>query len=187
MADPSTSFDFNADWGACRLSRTALFTGRSNVRNARILKTENEETASTVVRGPPSYRRLFVTGAFLDVFGDETATALLATEAGKLQTHVFDIRLGTVLVASIALIASVIGIGSRWSLLGLSLGVVLIGVWLGRRRIRAADEYAAEQVRQTTVADALTEYADVHALEPARRRIPNPHTIKVALGDRIVP
>ena len=54
-----------------------------------------------------------------------------------------------------------------------------------RRRIRAADEYAAQQVGRTTVADALTEYADVHALKPTRRRIPNPFSIKVALGDRI--
>jgi len=63
--------------------------------------------------------------------------------------------------------------------------VVLIGFWLARRRIRAADEYAAEQVGRTTVADALTEYADVHALEPTQRRVPNPLSIKVALGDRI--
>ncbi|PHQ38926.1 peptidase, partial [Halorubrum persicum] len=41
-----------------------------NVRDIRILETENEETASTVVRGPPNYRRLFVTSTFLDVFDD---------------------------------------------------------------------------------------------------------------------
>ena len=169
---------------ADRLEQLRSRAGLS-VRDARILDTENEETASTIVRGPPNYRRLFVTSTFLDVFDDETATALLAIEAGKLRTHVFEIRLGTVLVASIALIASVIGIGPQWPLLGLSLGVVLIGFWLARRRIRAADEYAAEQAGRTTVADALTEYADVHALEPTRRRVPNPLSIKVALGDRI--
>lgn len=156
-----------------------------NVRDARILETENEETASIFLRGPPNYRRLFVTSTFLDVFDDETATALLAIEAVKLQMHVLEIRLGTVLVASISLIASVIGIGPQWPLLGLSLGVVLIGFGLSRQRIRAADEYAAEQVGRTTVADALIEYADVHALEPPQRRVPNPLSVKVALGDRI--
>ena len=88
-------------------------------------------------------------------------------------------------MAGIALIASVLGIGPRWPLLGLTLGAVFVGFWLARRQIRAADEYAAQQVGRTTVADALTEYADVHALKPTRRRIPNPFSIKVALGDRI--
>ena len=155
------------------------------VRDVRILDTENEETAETLVRGPPNYRRLFVTSTFLDVFDDEAASALLAIEAGKLRAHVFEVRVGTVLVAGIALIASVTDIGPRWPLLGLSLGSVLVGFWLSQRRIRAADEYAAEQVGRTTVADALGEYAEVHALEPTRRRIPNPLSIKVALGDRI--
>ncbi|UWG47564.1 Zn-dependent protease with chaperone function [Halanaeroarchaeum sp. HSR-CO] len=67
--------------------------------------------ADSFVRGPPTYRRLFVTSTFLDAFDDGTATALLAIEAGKLRTHVFKVRVGTVLVAGIVLIASVIGNG----------------------------------------------------------------------------
>jgi len=169
---------------ADRVERLCDRAGLS-VRDVRILDTENEETADSLVRGPPNYRRLFVTSTFLNAFDDETATALLAVEAGQLRAHVFEIRVGTVLVAGIALIASVLGIGPRWPLLGLALGSVLVGFWLARRRIRAADEYAAQQVGRTTVADALTEYADVHALKPTRRRIPNPFSINVALGDRI--
>ncbi|MFC6875400.1 peptidase [Halobellus marinus] len=169
---------------ADRLARLCDRAGLT-VRDVRILDTENEETAQTLVRGPPTYRRLFVTSTFLDAFDDETATALLAIEAGQLRTYVFEVRVGTVLVAGIVLIASVIGIGPRWPLLGLALGSILVGFWLSQRRIRTADEYAAEQVGRTTVADALGEYADVHALEPTRRRIPNPLSIKVALGDRI--
>ncbi|WP_049987138.1 peptidase [Halobellus rufus] len=156
-----------------------------DVRDVRILDTENEETADTLVRGPPTYRRLFVTSTFLDAFDDETATALLAIEAGRLRAYVFEVRVGTVLVGGLALIASVIGIGPQWPLLGFALGATLAGFWLARQRIRAADEYAAEQVGRTTVADALAEYADVHALEPTRRLIPNPLSVKVALGDRI--
>ncbi|MFA1611796.1 peptidase [Halobellus rubicundus] len=155
------------------------------VRDVRLLDTENEERAETLVRGPPTYRRLFVTSTFLDAFDDETAAALLAIEAGKLRTHVFEIRVGTVLVAGISLTASVSGIGPRWPLLGLALGSIVVGFWLARRQIRAADEYAAEQVGRVTVADALSEYADAHTLEPTRRRIPNPLSVKVALGDRI--
>ena len=88
-------------------------------------------------------------------------------------------------MAGIALIASVIGIGPQWPLLGFTLGTMLVGFWLARHQIRAADDYAAQQVGRMTVADALTEYADVHALEPTRRRILNPLSITVALGDRI--
>jgi len=156
-----------------------------SVRDTRILDTENEETASIVVRGPPNYRRLFVTSTFLNAFDDETATALLAIEAGRLRAQVFEIKIGAVLAGGISLIASVIGIGPRWPLLGASLGSILIGFWLAQHRIRAADDYAAEQVGQTAVTDALHEYADVHALEPTRRRIPNPLSVMVPLGDRI--
>jgi len=156
-----------------------------DVRNSRILDTDDEETANSLVRGPPNYRRLFLTSTFLDVFDDETAAALLAIEAGRLETHVFEIRVSTVVVGGIALIASLTGVGPRWPLLGLSIGVVLIGFWLSRRQIRAADEYAVEQVDTATLADALTRYADFHAIEPTRRRVPNPLSANVSLGDRI--
>ncbi|MFC7174937.1 peptidase [Haloplanus litoreus] len=169
---------------ADRVERLCDRAGLS-VRDVRILDTENEETADSLVRGPPTYRRLFVTSTFLDAFDDDTATALLAVEAGKLRIHVFEVRVVSVLVGGIALIASVIGTGPQWPLLGVALASVLVGFSLSQRRIRAADEYAAEQVGRATVADALTEYAEVHALEPTRRRIPNPLSIRVALGDRI--
>jgi len=169
---------------AARVDRLRSRAGL-RVRDVRILDTENEATASTIVRGPPNYRRLFVTSTFLDAFDDETATALLAIEAGRLRTHVFESRIGTVLVAGVALIASVIGRGPRWPLFGLAAGVLLTGFWLTRRRLRAADDYAAERVGKTTVTDALYDYAETHALEPTRRRIPNPLSVTVALGDRI--
>lgn len=156
-----------------------------NVRDVRILDTENEETADSPVRGPPNYGRLFVTSTFLDAFDDETATALLAIKAGHLRAHVFEVRVGTVLVAGTALVASVTGLELRRPLLGLTLGTILVGFWPARHRIRTADEYAADRVGRTTVADALTEYADVHTLEPTRRRIPSPLSIKIVLGDRI--
>lgn len=156
-----------------------------DVRDVRVLDTDDEETANSLVRGPPNYRRLFLTSTFLEVFDDETAAALLAIEAGRLDTHVFELRVSTVIVAGVALIASLIGIGSRWLLLGLSVGVLLFGFWLSWRQIRAADEYAAERVGVSALSDALDRYADVHALEPTRRRFPNPLSVNVALGDRI--
>lgn len=120
----------------------------------------------------------------MDVFEDKTATALLAIEAGRIDTHVFEIRVSTVIVAGIALIASLTGNGSRWSFLGLSIVVLLVGFWLSRRQIRAADEYAAERVGDFELSDALNRYADVHVIEPSRRQFPNPLSVNVPLGDR---
>jgi len=167
-----------------RLSTLRTHAGL-DVRDVLVLNTDDEETANTLVRGPPGYRRLFVTSTFLDAFDDEIATSLLAIEAGRLRSNVFEIRVSTVLVAGVALIASVTGMGPRWLLLGASFGVLLVGFWASRRGIRTADEYAAERVSASTVAEALDRYAEIHAMEPSRRRIPNPLSVNVALGDRI--
>jgi STE24 endopeptidase len=156
-----------------------------DVRDALVLDTDDEETADSLVRGPPGYRRLFVTSTFLDAFDDETATGLLAIEAGRLRSNVFEIRVSTVLVAGVALVASVSGAGPRWPTLGLSVGALVVGFWASRRGIRAADEYAAGRVGASTVAEALARYAESHAMEPSRRRLPNPLSVNVALGDRI--
>jgi STE24 endopeptidase len=155
------------------------------VRDVLVIDTDDEETASTLVRGPPGYRRLFVTSTFLEAFDDRTAAALLAVEAGRLRSCVFETRVGTVLVAGTALVAAVTGVGPRWPVLGVSFGALLVGFWLSRRGVRAADEYAAERVGATTVAEALDRYAERHAMEPSRRRVPNPLSVNVALGDRI--
>jgi STE24 endopeptidase len=156
-----------------------------DVRDVRVLDTDDEETATTLVRGPPGYRRLFVTSTFLDALDDDCAAALLAVEAGRLRARVFELRVATAVVAGVALVASVTGVGPRWPLLGLSVGALLPGFWLSRRGVRAADEYAADRVGASTLADALERYADVHSMEPTRRRLPNPLSVNVALGDRI--
>jgi STE24 endopeptidase len=164
---------------------TLCTTAGLEVRDIRILETDAEETATTLVRGFPGYRRLFVTSTFLDRFDDETAEALLAINAGRLQSHVLLIRTVTVLVGGLLLVASVTGVGPQWPLLGLSTGTILVGFWLSRRQIQAADSYAADRVGYQAVIDALERFAEIHALEPTRRRIPNPLSVNVALGDRL--
>jgi hypothetical protein len=64
-------------------------------------------------------------------------------------------------------------------------GVVLGGFWACRRAVRAAEDDAAAQVGADTVADAIERYAAVHAMEPPRRRVPNPLSANVAFCDRI--
>lgn len=156
-----------------------------DVRDVVLLDTDAAETANALVRGPPNYRRLFVTSTFLDRFEDTTASALLAIRSGRLRSHVLTIRQGTAIGGGLFLLAVVTGMGPRWALLGFAIGLVLVGCWASRRGIRMGDDYAAEQLDTATVADALERYAEVHALEPTRRRIPNPLSVNVALGDRI--
>jgi len=155
------------------------------VRDTLVLDTDDEETAAAYVRGPPGYRRLFVTTTFLDRFDDGTAAALLAVQAGRVRTRLLVRRAGSAALASVPLVAAVAGWGPRWPLLGSAVGVVLVGFWLARRGVRAADDVAAETVGGDAVADAFERYAEVHALEPTRRRVPNPLSVNVALGDRI--
>jgi len=156
-----------------------------DVRDVRVLDTADEETAEVVVRGPPGYGRLFVASTFLERFDDRVATALLAVQAGRVRSRVLVRRTATVVVAAGPLVAAVTGDGPRWLLLGLAAVAVVVGLRLTRSGIHAADAYAAEQVGATAVADALERYADVHGMEPARRRIPNPLSVSVPLGDRI--
>lgn len=155
------------------------------VRDARVLETDSEETASATVRGPPGYRRLFVTSTFLDALDDETAAALLAIQAGRLRARVLARTVGTVLVAAVPLFVLFEDVGPALPLLGASVAAVLVGLWLTRRGVRAADDVAAERVGSDAVADALERYAAVHEMEPSRRRIPNPLSRTPALGDRI--
>ncbi|WP_251341804.1 peptidase [Haloplanus halophilus] len=156
-----------------------------DVRDVRVLDTDDEETATVHVRGPPGYRRLFVTTTFLDRFDDDTAAALLAVEAGRIEAHVLPARAGSVVAAAVPLVASVAGRGPRWVLLGAAFVALGVGFGLCRRGVRAADDHAAARVGADAVADALERYADVHGMEPTRRRVPNPLSINVALGDRI--
>lgn len=156
-----------------------------DVRDVRILDTDDEETADSLVRGPPSYRRLFVTSTFLDRFDDDTAAALLAITAGRLRAHLLALRVVSGVVAGLGLVASFTGVGPRWSLLGVALVAVGVGTGLSRRAIRAADADAADRVGAAAVATALDRYAETHALETTHRRLPNPLSWRVALGDRI--
>lgn len=155
------------------------------VRDVRVFDTEQERTANMTVRGVPGYRRLFVTSTFLDTFDDETATALLAVQAGRQQARVLARVVGGLLIALVPLFVALADIGPLWPLAGASLGLIVASLWVTRRGVRAADEYAAERVGPGAVADALKRYADVHDMEPSRRRLANPFSKSPPLGNRI--
>jgi STE24 endopeptidase len=155
------------------------------VRDVRVLDTEQERTANVTVRGVPGYRRLFVTSTFLDVFDDETATALLAVQAGRQHARVLARVIGGLLIALVPLFVALANIGPLWPLVGASLGLIIVSLWVTRRGVRVADDYAAERVGPGAVADALERYASVHDMEPSRRRLANPFSKSPPLGNRI--
>ena len=155
------------------------------VRDVLFLETEDQQTASTLVRGPPGYRRLFVTTTFLDVFDDQTARALLAVESARLQTYALEVRIASIAGGGIALVVSLAVDQFRWVAFGVALAVVLVGFWAARREMRRGDDLAADRVGAADLAAALRAYADVHSMDPPRRRVPNPLSATVPLGDRI--
>ncbi|ESP87900.1 hypothetical protein [Candidatus Halobonum tyrrellensis] len=155
-----------------------------SVRDARVFETDGAETASALVRGAASHRRLFVTDAFFDAYDDDTATALLAVQAGRTRSRVIARRLGAVLASAAALLFA-LSPGPLWPLVGAAVVVLLAGLWVARRGVAAADDYAAERVGADAVVAAFERYAEFHAMEPSRRRVPNPLSATVPLGDRI--
>ena len=155
------------------------------VRDVRVLDTEQEGTASVIVRGAPGYRRLFVTSTFLNVFDDEMATALLAVQAGRQEARVRARLIGGLLLALVPVFVALADIGPLWPLVGASLGLIIVSLWVTRRGVWAADDYAVKRVGPDAVADALEQYADVHDMEPPRRRLANPFSKSPPLGNRI--
>ena len=155
------------------------------VRDVRILDTEQEGTANVTVRGAPGYRRLFVTSTFLDMFDDETATALFAVQAGRQDARVLARVISGLLIALVPVFVALADIGPLWPLVGVSLGLVALSLWITRRGVRVADDHAAKHVGPDAVADALERYADVHDMEPPRRRLANPFSKSPPLGNRI--
>lgn len=156
-----------------------------DVRDTRLLDRDAEGTAELVVRGVGPTRRLFVSSRFREVFDDGTATALLAVQAGRVRARRLPKFAGT---AGLALVAATAGLdtdGLFWASFGAAVGLLLAACWVGRRTLRAADDYAADAVGPDRVADALRRYATVHDLDPTRRRFPNPLSPRVPLGDRI--
>lgn len=150
-----------------------------------VIATDDERTATALVRGPPPRRRLFVTTTFLDEYDDETAAALLAIRTGRLRYRLLEIRIATVLLVGLLLIAALTGVGPAVPLLVAAVVVLLVGLQLSRRGFRAADAYAADRLGAPTVSAALQRHADVHSIEPTRRRVPNPLAVNVPLGDRL--
>ncbi len=152
------------------------------VRDVRVLDTEQEGTAN-VIASSPGLRRLFVT--------NYVPRRVAVRGTGPARSSSGRRRPACVLDSSVAC-------SSRWSRCSRRwLTSARVAPcrresrtarrhpWVTRRGVRAADDYAAEGVGPDTVADALERYADVHDMEPPRRRLANPFSKSPPLGNRI--
>lgn len=167
-----------------RLDRLNQQAGLS-AHDVQVIDTDDEETATAFVRGPPGFRRLFVTSTFLDQFDDETATSLLAIRAGRQRSHVLLTRVGMVVVTGLLLVALVTDIGPWFPLSVAVIATLVVGSWLSRRGIRSADDYAIRRTGPEAVVDAIERYAEVHGIESSHRNLPNPFAVNIPLGDRL--
>ncbi|WP_435063319.1 M48 family metalloprotease [Halobaculum sp. EA56] len=181
----STERPAGDDAGRVDRLRERAGLGEDVVRDVRVLDTDDEETANAFVRGLGPTRRLFVTSTFLDAFDDADAAALLAVRAGRVRSRALARRTGAVVAAALPLLAAVGAGGPTGPLVVASAAALVGGLWYARRGVVAADDHAAALCGAGAVADALDRYAEVHAMEPSRRRLPNPLSPNVPLGDRI--
>ncbi|WP_265111882.1 hypothetical protein [Halosolutus halophilus] len=131
------------------------------------------------VRGPPSYRWLFVTGKLHEEASKETYRALLAVLAGMEQRHVREFDVTTLLAIVTALTLGIPAIAVGVLPYGSSVGqfVVLVAVTtgfiigrltIGRRLVFEADRIAADTTSPKHVREALEWLLEADVEPPSR-------------------
>ena len=153
--------------------------------NVRIVETVGEASVEVSVRGPPSYKILFVTDYVLTDLDEEIARALLAAEAGRQAVYYAEYRAVTA--------AAVVGLGATAlgglvpftdGMLVLAVGALVLfagGRWLQYR----ADARAAEVVGAEQLADAFETVADLHEKELETSGWGGYLEVQPKLGDRV--
>lgn len=136
------------------------------------------------VRGPPGRRVLFLTPGVFDL-DDETATALLAAEAGRLATYYNEFR-AVATAAVLALLAAVVTTLVPFEAGFTALAAVgFVAFWAGRRVQYAADARAADRVGADALADAFERAAALRGVEPETGTWRTWFEVQPPLGDRI--
>ncbi|WP_280537794.1 peptidase [Halopenitus sp. POP-27] len=137
------------------------------------------------VRGPPGRRVLFVSEAVLSSLEEDTAVALLAAEAGRVETRYTEVRaFGIAGVTTIlaAIVTTLVPFDAGFTALAV---VGVVSLWAGRRVQYAADERAADRVGASRVADAFEQMADRRGVVPERGDWRTWFEVQPPLGDRI--
>lgn len=160
-------------------------TAGLDVERVAIVETTGEASVDVAVRGPPRRRVLFVTDYVLDELPEEHAVALLAAEAGRVDTYYAEFRavaVAAVLTVLAAIVTTLVPFDSGFLWLA-ALG--LASFWAGRRVQYEADERAAERVGGDRVADAFEHVADLRGVEPKTGDWRTWFEVQPPLGDRI--
>jgi hypothetical protein len=114
-------------------------------RGLLVRETRGSEQAAALLRGLPGRRSLLVTDHFLDAYDDETAAALLASNAARAERYHVELKVAPVLAVVFAALLTLRGSTPWWTLLAAALTAVPLYAW-GYRRVYAADAAAADRV-----------------------------------------
>jgi len=142
-------------------------------------------TIDVGVKGPPGRRVLFVTDDVLDVLDEDVAVALLAAEAGRLETYYNEFRAVAVAVV-VAIVAAILTTIVPFEPGFTALAVIgFVSFWVGRRVQYAADARAAERVGAESLADAFARVAELQGIIPETGTWRTWFEVQPPLGDRI--
>jgi hypothetical protein len=126
-----------------------------------VRETRGSEQASALLRGPPGRRTLLVTDHFLAAYDDETAVALLASNAASARRYHLEQRIAPVVAGILSLLLVLDGTAPWWSPLGVLLAAVPL-YWWGYRRVYAADAAAADRVGADQLLAAIDRAREVN-------------------------
>jgi Zn-dependent protease with chaperone function len=142
-------------------------------------------TLDVGVRGPPGRRVLFVTEDVLAVLDADVAAALLAAEAGRLETYYNEFR-AVAIAAVVAILATIVTTLVPFEAGFTALAAIgFVSFWVGRRVQYAADARAAESVGAVALADAFGRAATLQGVVPETGTWRTWFEVQPPLGDRI--
>jgi len=142
-------------------------------------------TIDVGVKGPPGRRVLFVAEDVLAVLDEDVTAALLAAEAGRLETYYTEFRAVAVAVV-VAILATVVTTLVPFEAGFSALAAVgFVSFWVGRRVQYAADARAAERVGPEALADAFERVAALQGVTPETGTWRTWFEVQPPLGDRI--
>ncbi|WP_135827640.1 M48 family metalloprotease [Halorussus halobius] len=160
-------------------------------RTVRVLDLDSNSVATATLAGLPGHRRLLVTTDLLADLDDRYAAAVVASETGRANHYYREAKFAVLF----AVAAPVLGVssGELQSLTGvdaapLALGIVALAVvllWLGRRLVYAADDYAVDRVGAETFAETLETLADDLAVSYESGRLLSLLLMRPPLGRRL--
>ncbi len=150
-----------------------------------VVETVGEHSVELSIRGPPGRRWLLVTDYVLEELDSETATALLAAEAGR--SRLFYMEYRALAAATVIAIAT----GMFGGLFPFSDGLFVLAVaafglfWGGRQLQFSADSVAASTVGADSLAEAFETVAALRGVEPEAATWRTWFEVQPPLGQRI--